>query len=67
MNTVVLIQPSMKSLPTTTVHKAIKKMPHNEVKLLLCDVKTNLLSFQSKGYAIGNAPELAKAHNSHAR
>lgn len=22
---------------------------------------------QSKGYAIGNAPELAKAHNSHAR
>lgn len=25
------------------------------------------LSLQSKGYAIGNAPELAKAHNSHAR
>lgn len=23
--------------------------------------------FQSKGYAIGNAPELARAHNSHAR
>lgn len=57
----------MKSLPTTSVHKAINKMPRNEVKLLLCDVKTNILSFQSKGYAIGNAPELAKAHNSHAR
>lgn len=26
-----------------------------------------LCIFQSKGYAIGNAPELARAHNSHAR
>lgn len=30
-------------------------------------LKAYLLFSQSKGYAIGNAPELAKAHNSHAR
>ncbi|RXN35860.1 ubiquitin carboxyl-terminal hydrolase BAP1 [Labeo rohita] len=30
-------------------------------------VNDMFFAHQSKGYAIGNAPELAKAHNSHAR
>uniref|UniRef100_A0ACB8EHU8 Ubiquitin carboxyl-terminal hydrolase bap1 n=1 Tax=Sphaerodactylus townsendi TaxID=933632 RepID=A0ACB8EHU8_9SAUR len=35
--------------------------------LFLMKEFTNGFSPESKGYAIGNAPELAKAHNSHAR
>lgn len=34
-------------------------------RIVMCN--SQLCIFQSKGYAIGNAPELARAHNSHAR
>lgn len=40
---------------------------HPEAQLRSCSDVVSFSSLQSKGYAIGNAPELAKAHNSHAR
>ncbi|KAH0630031.1 hypothetical protein JD844_012594, partial [Phrynosoma platyrhinos] len=40
----------------------------DETSVIDDDIVNNMFfAHQSKGYAIGNAPELAKAHNSHAR